>query len=135
MEREFYQSGGFVKGPDGRWLVYVNPAGGQRPPESGDWAEIVQRTKSFNRPVPVTLVAEVGDGAWTFRNGHHQSASWEDHPHRQYLDRLAPRTPRRPGEVPVKPQLCLTPIDNTNQVQEEPPEEDDNLPWWKRIGF
>jgi len=135
MEREFYQSGGFTKGPNG-WLVYVNPAGGQRPPQSGDWAEIIQRSKAFTRPVPVTLVEEAGDGAWTFRNGHHPdisvTAAAEDfpHPHRQPLNRLAPRTPRRPGEVPPKDQSCTTPV-GYEPPAEEPPEEEDNRPWWK----
>jgi hypothetical protein len=68
--QELYTSGGFVKGPDGRWLVAINPSGGQRDPEPGDWATIQQRTKSFNRPVPLTLVEDMG-GAWKFRNGHH----------------------------------------------------------------
>lgn len=70
--QELYTSGSFVKGPDGRWLVAINPAGGQRDPEPGDWATIQQRTKSFNRPVPLTLVEDMG-GAWKFRNGHHPS--------------------------------------------------------------
>ena len=70
--QEFYTSGSFVKGPDGRWLVAINPSGGQREPMPGDWAEIVQRTKSFNRPVPLTLVEDMG-GAWSFKNGHHPS--------------------------------------------------------------
>jgi hypothetical protein len=70
--QEFYTSGGFVKGPDGKWLVAINPSGGQREPMPGDWAEIVQRTKSFNRPVPLTLVEDMG-GAWSFKNGHHPS--------------------------------------------------------------
>jgi len=68
--QELYTSGGFVKSPDGRWLVAINPSGGQRDPEPGDWATIQQRTKSFNRPVPLTLVEDMG-GAWKFRNGHH----------------------------------------------------------------
>jgi hypothetical protein len=68
--QELYTSGGFVKGPDGRWLVAIQPSGGQRDPEPGDWAQIIQRTKSFNRPVPLTLVEDMG-GAWKFRNGHH----------------------------------------------------------------
>lgn len=70
--QELYTSGSFVKGPDGRWLVAINPAGGQRDPEPGDWATIQQRSKSFNRPVPLTLVEDLG-GAWKFKNGHHPS--------------------------------------------------------------
>lgn len=70
--QELYTSGSFVKGPDGRWLVVINPAGGQREPEPGDWATIQQRSKSFNRPVPLTLVEDMG-GAWKFKNGHHPS--------------------------------------------------------------
>ena len=69
---EFYTSGSFVKGSDGKWLVAINPSGGQREPMPGDWAEIVQRTKSFNRPVPLTLVEDMG-GPWSFKNGHHPS--------------------------------------------------------------
>jgi len=70
--QELYTSGRFVKGADGRWLVAIQPSGGQRDPQPGDWAQIIQRTKSFNRPVPLTLVEDMG-GAWTFRNGHHPS--------------------------------------------------------------
>lgn len=70
--QELYTSGSFVKGSDGRWLVAINPSGGQRDPEPGDWATIQQRSKSFNRPVPLTLVEDLG-GAWKFKNGHHPS--------------------------------------------------------------
>jgi len=69
--REVYTSGGFVKGPDGKWLVAIRAAGGQRPPEPGDWAQIVQRSTG-NRPVPLTLVEDMGAG-WSFKNGHHPS--------------------------------------------------------------
>lgn len=69
--REIYTSGGFVKGADGKWLVNIRAAGGQRPPEPGDWAQIIQRSTG-NRPVPLTLVEDMG-GAWSFKNGHHPS--------------------------------------------------------------
>lgn len=77
-EREFYTSGRFVNtnpdrfGPK-QWGVIVDPASGQRPPEPGDWAEITQKTKSYARPVPITLVDQVGSQSWTFKNGHHPS--------------------------------------------------------------
>jgi len=74
LEQEFYTSGRFVnlaKWPSNPvWGVEVSPAAGQREPMSGDLATIQQKSKAFNRPVPVTLV-EIMGGAWTFKNGHH----------------------------------------------------------------
>lgn len=67
--QELYTSGRFVKNGD-RWFVTVAPSAGQREPMSGDLATIQQKSKAFNRPVPVTLVDDMG-GAWTFKNGHH----------------------------------------------------------------
>ena len=140
-DREFYTSGGFTEGPNG-WLVYVNQAVGQRPPQSGDWAEIVQSTRQFTRPVPLTLVEEVMDGAWSFRNGHHNetpnpiTAGIEDHPHPHRRPAEVNLPPRRPGQVPVKEQLCLSPVDNTTPPPAPPPEEapveEEKKPWWKR---
>jgi hypothetical protein len=69
--QELYTSGQFTKDGD-KWLVAVYPASGQREPMSGDLATIQQKSKSFNRPVPVTLVDDMG-GVWTFKNGHHSS--------------------------------------------------------------
>lgn len=68
-QQELYTSGRFVKDGD-RWFVAVRPAAGQREPMSGDHATIQQKSKAFNRPVPVTLVDDMG-GVWTFKNGHH----------------------------------------------------------------
>jgi len=72
--QELYTSGRFVnlaKWPSNPvWGVEVNPAAGQRDPMPGDLATIQQKSKAFNRPVPVTLVEDMG-GAWTFKNGHH----------------------------------------------------------------
>jgi len=74
LEQELYTSGRFVnlaKWPSNPvWGVEVAPAAGQRDPMPGDLATIQQKSKSFNRPVPVTLVEDMG-GAWTFKNGHH----------------------------------------------------------------
>jgi len=141
--REFYQSGGFTKGPNG-WLVYVNPAGGQRPPQSGDWAEIIQRTKSFTRPVPVTLVEDQG-GAWTFKNGHHQdtpepiTAAVEDFPHPHRQPAMQPRKRTRHGQVPTPYQLCTSPVGQEPEVapEEELPEEpqQQQQSWRKRLGL
>jgi hypothetical protein len=73
-EQELYTSGRFVnlaKWPSNPvWGVEVAPAAGQRDPMPGDLATIQQKSKAFNRPVPVTLVEDMG-GAWTFKNGHH----------------------------------------------------------------
>lgn len=69
FKQELYASGRFVKDGD-RWFVAVQPAAGQREPMSGDLATIQQKSKAFNRPVPVTLVDDMG-GVWTFKNGHH----------------------------------------------------------------
>lgn len=131
-DKELYTSGGFTKGPDS-WLVYVNPASGQRPPQPGDWAQIIQRTKHFNRPVPVTLVDDMG-GAWTFKNGHHpdigdsiQNTSSNDE--RSHLWELQPKKrPRRPGQVPAREQTCLTPVDPKQSPQEPEPPVDPNNP-------
>jgi len=140
--REFYQSGGFTKGPNG-WLVYVRPAAGQRPPQSGDWAEIIQRSKAFTRPVPVTLVEDQG-GAWTFRNGHHQdapepiTAAVEDFPHPHRQPAMQPRRRTRPGQVPPPPALCLSPVGQEPEEvapEEEPPEETQQQSWWNRLGL
>ena len=72
--QELYTSGRFVnlaKWPSNPvWGVEINPAAGQRDPMPGDLATIQQKSKAFNRPVPVTLVNDMG-GAWTFKNGHH----------------------------------------------------------------
>jgi len=72
--QELYTSGRFVnlaKWPSNPvWGVEVAPAAGQRDPMPGDLATIQQKSKAFNRPVPVTLVEDMG-GAWTFKNGHH----------------------------------------------------------------
>jgi len=72
--QELYTSGRFVnlaKWPSNPvWGVEVNPAAGQRDPMPGDLATIQQKSKAFNRPVPITLVEDMG-GAWTFKNGHH----------------------------------------------------------------
>jgi ssDNA-binding Zn-finger/Zn-ribbon topoisomerase 1 len=74
LEQELYTSGRFVnlaKWPSNPvWGVEVAPAAGQRDPMPGDLATIQQKSKAFNRPVPVTLVEDMG-GAWTFKNGHH----------------------------------------------------------------
>ena len=135
-DREFYTSGGFTKGPNS-WLVYVNPAAGQRAPEPGDWAEIAQRSKSYARPVPLTLVEDLG-GAWVFKNGHHPNigepvtAAVEDFPHPHRQPAMQPRRRTRPGQVPPPPAICETPLGQPVQDQPEPEQpNDDDTPWWK----
>jgi len=130
--REFYSSGGFTKGVDGSWLVYVRPAAGQRAPEPGDWAEVIQKSRSYTRPVPVTLVEDAG-GAWVFKNGHHPdigkpvTAAVEDFPHPHRQPAMQPKKRTRPGQVPTPPAICETPF---YQPEPEQPDDDDT-PWWK----
>ena len=72
-KQELYTSGRYVKCEAAKsgWVVDIFPAGGQRPPKVGDLATIQQKTKrGFNRPVPLTLTADLGVG-WEFINGHH----------------------------------------------------------------